>query len=727
MGHFERGTAAEVTNVNEDEYGNVFPTEEELSSLRRVPEQIPMTAWTVAFCELAERFGYYGSTIVFQNFIQYPRPGVPVHRTGAALDLAQSGALGKGQQAATGLTTFNSFWAYVTPLFGAWIADTYLGRFKTICLAVFIAIIGHLLLTVSAAPAVLDNPNGAMGLFSVAVVVMGTGTGFFKPNVSTLIAEQVKGKRPTIKVLKSGERVIVDPTLSIARLFMYFYAAINIGAVVGQVSMVYAANRVGYYLAFLIPSIVFLLCVPVLIFGNKYYVKTPPAGSVLTDFFRFVKFASKGKWSLNPVKTWKNISSDSFWEDAKPSKQTGPLPAWMTFDDVWVSELRRAVKACQVFVFYPVYWLCYNQINNNLTSQSATMTLNGVPNDLISNLNPIAILILVPLLDLGIYPLMRKAGINFTPLKKICAGFFVASAAMVWAAVVQHYIYKTSPCGSQAGGCFDDSTGDTIPSPLNVWIQSGSYVLISLSEVFASITGLEYAFTKAPANMKSIVMSIFLFQTAISNALGFAFIALATDPLLVWNYSVFAILSAIGGALFWVCFRKLDAEEDSLNGTWRLPSPQYSNFRPADIEYIFSTFPSSSSLCIGRQEACRRRSIVGQWTPSGGGFREEVKRRVSILKIVLNPRFVGFCYVVLMFVFGFWLPVVLNVICYRSLVCDREINEEERTTRVASQFRSPLIEAAYSRAHEEVSLSILSSPVIFIPHIPGSKDGSLLS
>ena len=82
-----------------------------------------------------------------------------------------------------------------------------------------------------------------------------------------------------------------------------------------------------------------------------------------------------------------------------------------------------------------------------------------------------------------------------------------------------------------------------------------------------------------------------------------------------------------------------------------------------------------------------------------------------------------------MFVSGFWLPVVLNVICYRSLVCNREINEEEKEkgARVASQFRSPLIEAAYSRAHEEVSLSILSSPVIFIPHIPGSKDGSLLS
>jgi POT family proton-dependent oligopeptide transporter len=60
-------------------------------------------------------------------------------------------------------------------------------------------------------------------------------------------------------------------------------------------------------------------------------------------------------------------------------------------------------------------------------------------------------------------------------------------------------------------------------SSLNVWIQSGSYVLIALSEIFASITGLEYAFTKAPKNMRSLVMAMFLFATAISSAIGEAF------------------------------------------------------------------------------------------------------------------------------------------------------------------------------------------------------------
>jgi len=51
-----------------------------------------------------------------------------------------------------------------------------------------------------------------------------------------------------------------------------------------------------------------------------------------------------------------------------------------------------------------------------------------------------------------------------------------------------------------------------------------SYILIAISEVFASITGLEYAFTKAPKNMRSLVMSIFLFMSAVSSALGEAFV-----------------------------------------------------------------------------------------------------------------------------------------------------------------------------------------------------------
>jgi POT family proton-dependent oligopeptide transporter len=192
------------------------------------------------------------------------------------------------------------------------------------------------------------------------------------------------------------------------------------------------------------------------------------------------------------------------------------------------------------------------------------MALHGVPNDIISNLDPFALIILIPICDLFFYPFLRKIGINFTPIKKITAGFIIGSMAMVWSAVIQAYIYKDSACGNMASGTMPN--GDACPNVnINVWAQSGAYILIAISEIFASITSLEYAFTKAPTNMRSLVASFALFMSAISAAIGEAFVPLSTDPLLVWNYGSMAVISFIAGVAFWFMYRKLDAEEDKLN------------------------------------------------------------------------------------------------------------------------------------------------------------------
>lgn len=201
------------------------------------------------------------------------------------------------------------------------------------------------------------------------------------------------------------------------------------------------------------------------------------------------------------------------------------MPRWMTFDDLWVDEVRRVVKACVVFLWYPVYCmqyapsqyhisqanettgLAYGQMTNNLTSQAATMELHGAPNDVILNLNPLALIILIPIMDKVVYPALRKYRVPFTPLKRIYAGFIVASFSMVAAAVIQYYIYKTSSCGSHPSSCDE-------PAPINVWVQAVAYLLVALSEILASITGYEYAYTKAPRNMKSLGSSspIFFFS-----------------------------------------------------------------------------------------------------------------------------------------------------------------------------------------------------------------------
>ena len=99
--------------------------------------------------------------------------------------------------------------------------------------------------------------------------------------------------------------------------------------------------------------------------------------------------------------------------------------------------------------------LTYNQINNNLTSQAATMVTNGLPNDVLSNLDPFALIIFIPICDRIVYPAIARWGWRFTPIRKITWGFFTGAFAMVWAAVVQHYIYKRNPCGYYVGTCED--------------------------------------------------------------------------------------------------------------------------------------------------------------------------------------------------------------------------------------------------------------------------------
>ena len=212
----------------------------------------------------------------------------------------------------------------MTPLVGAWIGDEFLGRLKTIQLSIVFAFLGHIILIISALPSVITHPQGSLGCFSVGLVVFGIGVGGFKyssplppflfslkalrmmltndrSNISPLIAEQYKETRPYVRTLaKTGERVIVDPGQTISRIFMYFYCMINVGALAGSISMVYAERYVGFWLAFLIPTIMFGFCPLVLYVCRNNYSVTPPTGSVLGKACKLWWLALMKKWSWNP-------------------------------------------------------------------------------------------------------------------------------------------------------------------------------------------------------------------------------------------------------------------------------------------------------------------------------------------------------------------------------------------------------------------------------------------
>ena len=451
------------------------PTSHEKSTLRHVGESLPFAVFLVAIIELCERFTYYGCQGIFQNYVQRPLDGSE-----------GPGALGMGHQGATGLTTFYTFWCYVTPLLGGFIADQYLGKYKTILSFAGIYMLGLLILVCTAIPSSLRHGAG-LGGYITSILLTGLGTGGIKANVAPLIAEQYTRRHMSIGITKKGERVVIDPYVTIQRIFLIFYWSINIGAL-SLLATPYMERDIGFWSAYLLCLCMFCVGVTVLIFGRKQYVDRPPSGSVVANSFKAVGLMIRHR---------KMDAAKPSWLAENRSSKTVP------WSDKFVEELKRALIGCKVFLVYPIYWVCYGQFSNNFVTQAGQMTGHGIPNDLMQNFDPIAIIVFVPLIDRVIYPALRKAHIPFKPISRITFGFWICASAMAYAAIVQHLIYAAGPCYEQPlCDASLDADGVAQGNNVHIAIQTPAYMLIGISEIFASATGYEYAYTKAPPTMK---------------------------------------------------------------------------------------------------------------------------------------------------------------------------------------------------------------------------------
>ncbi|EKG19705.1 Oligopeptide transporter [Macrophomina phaseolina MS6] len=514
------------------------PTDDEKHALRHVGEKLPVSAFLVAFVELCERFTYYGISGLFQNYVQRPLDGSEGR-----------GALGMGHQGATGLTTFFQFWCYVTPILGAVVADQYLGKYFAIVLFCVVYILGLLILFLTSLPVSLQHGAG-LGGFVAAIIIIGLGTGGIKSNVAPLIADQYKRRKMAVSTLPSGERVILDPAVTIQRIYMIFYLCINLGSL-SLLATPYMERDIGFWSAYLLGFCMFCAGLTVLIFGKKLYVVRPPEGGIIGDAFKCI-------WIMI-----KNRNMDA----PKPSfqEQQGNTQV-MKWDDQFVDELKRALVACQVFCIYPIYWVVYGQFSGNFVTQAGQMQGHGIPNDLMQNFDPIAIIVFVPILDRIVYPLMRKAKINFPPINRITLGFWVASLAMAYAAIVQHLIYSAAPCyDAPLCAASEDASGTAQGNRIHIAVQTPAYMLIGISEIFASVTGLEYAYTKAPPSMKSFVQSMYLLTNAFGSAIGEALVSVAVDPKILWMFVGLSVASFLAGCLVWILFHHLNKTEEEMN------------------------------------------------------------------------------------------------------------------------------------------------------------------
>jgi proton-dependent oligopeptide transporter, POT family len=211
----------------------------------------------------------------------------------------------------------------------------------------------------------------------------------------------------------------------------------------------------------------------------------------------------------------------------------------------------------------PIAWLCYLQAMNNLVSQAGTMETHGLPNDILYNFQLLLDIILIQAMRVWVYPTLRKLHIKIGPIRRITAGFLAGVLATAWAAVVQKMIYSAGPCYEYPLACEAAENG-TIPNRVHVMLQFPCYCLFALSETLFSITAAEYAYTKAPRSMKSVVAALNLLTVAVASALGIAVSRAATDPGLVIMYASLAAVYFIVTCVFYYFCRGYDKLEEEL-------------------------------------------------------------------------------------------------------------------------------------------------------------------
>jgi POT family proton-dependent oligopeptide transporter len=153
-----------------------------------------------------------------------------------------------------------------------------------------------------------------------------------------------------------------------------------------------------------------------------------------------------------------------------------------------------------IFAFMAVFWALWDQCGSTWTLQAEKMNRVVLGVEIMSSqvqaVNGPLILAFVPICHYVIYPLISRFW-TLTPLRKIGLGIFLIGVSFLFSAWIDAML---------ASGA----------KPHVAWQMPG-YVLLSLGEVMASITALEFAYTQAPKHLKAIVQALYLFSVSLGN------------------------------------------------------------------------------------------------------------------------------------------------------------------------------------------------------------------
>jgi POT family proton-dependent oligopeptide transporter len=333
---------------------------------------------------------------------------------------------------------------YFTPILGALIADILLGKYLTIISLSIVYCLGHGVLALMGAS---EGMNPGLMLF-LGLGLISLGSGGIKPCVSAHVGDQFGQTNGHL----------------LSKVFGWFYFAINTGAFLSTLMTPWFLEWYGPHLAFGVPGVLMVIATIMFWMGRKVFIHVPPGGL---------------KW-FKETFSWRGISA--------------------------------ILKLSVIYIFVAVFWALFDQTGSSWVLQAQDLDRNWLGVEWLSSqiqaVNPIMILILIPVFSFLIYPAVNRV-FTLTPIRKISIGLFIMVIGFSMVAVLQESI-------------------DAGLRPSIGW-QIAAYAILTASEVMVSITCLEFSYTQAPRTMKSIIMAVFL----VSVSLGNVFTAVVYNVILV--------------------------------------------------------------------------------------------------------------------------------------------------------------------------------------------------
>jgi len=166
--------------------------------------------------------------------------------------------------------------------------------------------------------------------------------------------------------------------------------------------------------------------------------------------------------------------------------------------DEAVEGVRAVLRVLVLFALVTPFWSLFDQKASTWVLQGNVMTKpEWFQSSQMQALNPLLVMLLIPFNNLVLYPALKRFGYEMTALRRMTAG--IAFSGLAWIAVGLMQVLL------DGGGA------------LSITWQVLPYALLTLGEVLVSATGLEFAYSQAPAAMKGALMSFWNLSVTIGN------------------------------------------------------------------------------------------------------------------------------------------------------------------------------------------------------------------